>query len=190
MSSTAVHDATIYCHDGPTLGAAAGGRFALPVSVAWRADDQELFSPPYAPVAALGSNGYNVSFLDTPEPSSRPAGDTSSASPRSSGGFSTGAIAGTAAGVAVVVLAALAVLWWYIRRRRRRSRQPSASTRDGVGETAGVDVLPLRTEKDGDERFEIGDTAKPNEAGGTSIAELDGGWQAAEVDAKGPRAGA
>lgn len=58
-----------------------------------------------------------------------------------------------------------------------------------VGQEDGaVETEAKKAEKDGNERFEISDTSKPAEAGGRSIAELEGGWQAPEVDGSGHRA--
>jgi len=44
-----------------------------------------------------------------------------------------------------------------------------------------------KAEKDGKERYEISGTGKPAEAGGRSIAELEGGWQAPEIGDGGSR---
>lgn len=185
-----------YCYSSPSMGAYANatGKYALPISVAWAESDLTKFQPPSAPLTALRRDGWTLAPATTaanstitPAPTSTPTLPPSSqtASTTSTtggneqaGGFSTGAAAGIGVGATVVAFAGIGLLWWYMRHRRRNR---SLSTRHGeVTDTAETVTDPK--EKDGNARFEVGNNEKPSEAAGRSIAELDSGWQAPEID--------
>lgn len=179
-----------YCYSGIPLGSNETGSaiYALPVSVAWEEDDLTKFDPPSAPITAMKRDGWalpssspsqNATITPAPSSSSSPAETPSATSPSPSpsrgGGFSTGAAAGTGVGVTVVAFAAIGVLWWYTRRHRTRRKHD--------GEVAEAEeAAPYRAEKDGTERYEADAKGKLAEAEGKSVAELDSGWQAPEVD--------
>lgn len=181
----ATHDKIAYCYDGPTLGANGSGRYALPVSAVWGSTDLKLFSPTAAPLIGLRDAGYPLIESSSSE----------------GGSFSAGTSAGTAVGITIVVFAMAGALWRYIRRHRRARRRARVTTEqelteltEGIGrmekdgqERYEADNSQAGAEKDGNERFEAGDTGKPAEIATTTttLAELDGGWQAPEVDGNG-----
>ena len=195
MSNTGLLGSSTYCYDRLPLNVAASsavdaGRFALPISVAWRADDLTSFEPPSAPLTALRNAGYAIAA----ETSSASATPTQSSSEETE--LSSGAAAGLGVGITIAVFAIAGLLWWYIRYHRSHRRvvdHQAGVDRGQADETVlkaekdgreryEADSTQLQPEKDGAERHEIG-AGKPAEIEARSLAELDSGWQAAEIDA-------
>lgn len=154
--------------------------------------------------AALSRSGLAVStFAGVITTSLTPGAITSSFTPSSptspstsgsrSQGLTTGAAAGVGVGATLGVLLIVALVGWIFWRRRRRAKATITGTRSKVDDPFGDGAVQPVMEKDGEERFEAGNTRQVAEApgerdhveaGGAEVAELDAAEKPAPVEDK------
>ena len=122
-----------------------------------------------------------ISTSNTPSSSTNEGGisSTTSTSKQSEDSLDTGAAVGIGVGATLGVVA-LVLAAWILWRRKKKTKARRSS--DLGAEAEAVSVQPSKPEKDGVERFEAPNTGRMPEAGDNARAELEGGYQAAELD--------